>query len=509
MLYVVAIELLEGASGSLLVNRLEAISSERALLQLERSLHTRAPPSISTQQRALGSLATPHLPSETRLSLPSKPANDRHLDSVSFPAFQLRRRRRRNASEVIGAETGLSKDDAHSCRSGTLSRRSTFSSSPQATERDRHPCYPHNSSLTFFLPAAAMSLTRARLLLRPSSSSRLFSTSLPALKAPTPRASSSSAEPTARPHRVLTFEKKSGNSHFKTFLPVTASLRQLRQPISEHLHKGGPYRPLTEAKRGTGGRNEHGRITTRARGGGHKRRIRLVDFTRRETGEQTVERIEYDPGRSAHIALIKHNLTGAVSYILAPVTLRAGDIVQSFRSGVPDSFLLKTEDAPSNETLEPQLDPSTPQSVLPPGSAPLTSPTSLAQLDISSLRSLALRPGNCLPIRLIPVGTIVHAITLSPDGHAVLSRSAGTSARIISASSPGGKHAQVRLSSGEVRLVGLDCFASVGEVSNPDHGNANLGKAGRMRWLGFRCAYPLPYTFSVHTDTSLCVCAGP
>ncbi|GAA5852648.1 hypothetical protein JCM8547_002578 [Rhodosporidiobolus lusitaniae] len=337
-------------------------------------------------------------------------------------------------------------------------------------------------------------LARAgRFLLRPSSSplptSRsAFSTSAILAKPPT---SPTYVDPeTGKARRQLTFSKKSGTSHFKTYLPVTPSLRQLRQPISEHLHKGGPYRPLTEAKRSTGGRNSHGRITTRARGGGHKRRIRLVDFTRRETGEQTVERIEYDPGRSAHIALVRHNQTGALSYILAPATLRAGDIVQSFRSGVPESFLIRSDAPSDSSSLEPSLDPSTPQSVLPPSSSSSTSSSvaspSLAQIDISALRSLALRPGNCLPIRLIPVGTVIHALTLSPDGPAVLERSAGASARIISASSPGGKHAQVRLSSGEVRLVGLDCFASIGSVSNQDFANANLGKAGRMRWLGFR-----------------------
>ncbi|GJN87537.1 hypothetical protein Rhopal_000491-T1 [Rhodotorula paludigena] len=343
-------------------------------------------------------------------------------------------------------------------------------------------------------------LSRAgRLLARPSSSSaRTFSTSPAVAKAPT---SATTTDADGKARRVLTFAKKSGLSNFKTYLPVTPSLRQLRVPISEHLHKGGPFRPLTEAKRGHGGRNNHGRITVRARGGGHKRRIRLVDFVRRETGEQLVERIEYDPGRSAHIALLRHKETGAVSYILAPTGLRAGDTVQSFRSGVPDSFLIGGGSAAA-EAVDAEadpLDPSTPQSVLPPSSSSsaaaassaspslsTSSPASLAQIDVSVLRSLALRPGNCLPIRLIPVGTVVHAISLAPEGKAVLERSAGGSARIISASSPGGKHAQVRLSSGEVRLVGLDCVASIGTVSNPDHQHRNLGKAGRMRWLGFR-----------------------
>lgn len=367
---------------------------------------------------------------------------------------------------------------------------------------------------------------------------RSFSTSTVLAKPskPHPRSAAQAAPdlaPGEKPRRVLTFNTKSGQSHFKTFLPVTPSLRQLRQPISEHLHKGDPLRALTVAKRSTGGRNEHGRITTRARGGGHKRRIRLVDFSRNETGEQEVVRIEYDPGRSAHIALIRHKESQALSYILAPATLRAGDTVQSFRAGIPDSFTTAgadLSDAPtqlaSSSGQSPEdaaeaanlsaiisgvADPSLPQTVLPPTptssapsrilpgqslSLPPTSPPShpfsssqrltSAQLDLGVLRSVAIRPGNCLPLRLIPVGTLVHAITLSPTGPAVLARSAGSSARIISASSPSGKFAQVRLGSGEVRYVNLECCAAIGSVSNVDHQHRNLGKAGRMRWLGFR-----------------------
>ncbi|SCV67882.1 BQ2448_5493 [Microbotryum intermedium] len=337
--------------------------------------------------------------------------------------------------------------------------------------------------------AAASGITRAS-----------FSTSKPSA-APSPSSES------ARPRRQLIFTKKSGQSNFKTFLPISPGLRHLRQPISEHLHKGGPHRPLTVAKRATGGRNDSGRITTRARGGGHKRRIRLLDFRRIEQGEQDVVRIEYDPGRSAHIALLQHRETKYLSYILAPATLRAGDVVQSFRFGIPDSFMIASTAAPTaSAPSTPVVDPGAPQTVLPPSAAlslpgvrpapgARAAPTpsassrplaSLAQIDLGVLRSVAIRPGNCLPIRLIPVGTVIHAITLAPNGAAVLARSAGSSARIISAQSASGKHAQIRLSSGEVRLVGLECFASIGTVSNPDHQHRNLGKAGRKRWLGFR-----------------------
>ncbi|KAK4058535.1 mitochondrial 54S ribosomal protein rml2 [Microbotryomycetes sp. JL221] len=327
---------------------------------------------------------------------------------------------------------------------------------------------------------------------------RSLTTSSRRLKpATSPTTTVQTAKGEMKQHRVLTFIKKTGQSNFKTFLPVTPSLRQLRQPMSEHLWKGEPHRPLTVAKRSSGGRNNTGRITVRARGGGHKRRIRLVDFHRKEAGEQVVERIEYDPGRSAHIALLKNKDTGLLSYILAPATLRAGDIVQSFRSGIPASFTVEP-------TMSDSADPAAPQTVLPPTSSlpgmrptrPLEQATpktkarlsssALDNIDLGTLRSVAIKPGNCLPLRLIPVGTIIHAITLSPEGPAILARSAGSSARIISATSASGKHAQVRLSSGEVRLVGLDCIASIGEVSNPDHQHRNYGKAGRMRWLGFR-----------------------
>lgn len=347
-----------------------------------------------------------------------------------------------------------------------------------------------------------------------SSTSRTFSSTSTILKPS--KVSIVAAEGEEKPRRILTFKTKSGLSNFKTFLPVTPSLRHLRQPISEHLHKGDPLRALTVAKRSSGGRNDTGRITTRARGGGHKRRIRLVDFTRAEAGEQEVMRIEYDPGRSAHIALIKHKVTGGMSYILAPITLREGDTVQSFRSGIPDSFAsggstFPTNPAPEILTIEStsafasrgitnllgkastSTDPSVPQTVLPPTTpstlipkSSKTSSTPSVQIDLGVLRSLAIRPGNCLPLRLIPPGTPIHALSLTPTGPFILARSAGTSARIISLVSEGGKHAQVKMSSGEIRLVGLDCLASIGVVSNNDHQHRNLGKAGRMRWLGFR-----------------------
>ncbi|WFD35448.1 mitochondrial 54S ribosomal protein rml2 [Malassezia cuniculi] len=253
---------------------------------------------------------------------------------------------------------------------------------------------------------------------------------------------------------------------FKTFKPITPSIRWVRHPLRTHLHRGRPVRSLTIAKRSTGGRNHHGHITVRGRGGGHRRRIRMVDFFRWETGEQEVVRLEYDPGRSAHIALIRHRASGRLSYILAPDGVSPGDVVQSFRK-------YKDEDGGSSS------------------------------LDMGIFRTHAIRPGNVLPLRLIPIGTAIHAISLRPLGPAQLVRSAGTSGQLVAFSSyrkraadreelpsaspsDGATHAQVKLSSGEVRYVPINCCATIGVVSNKDHQHRRLGKAGRSRWLGFR-----------------------
>ena len=245
---------------------------------------------------------------------------------------------------------------------------------------------------------------------------------------------------------------------FKTFKPITPSIRWLRYPLATHLHRGGPVRALTRAKRSTGGRNHHGHITVRGRGGGHRRRLRLVDFYRWEAGEQRVVRIEYDPGRSAHIALLAHSETQRLSYILAPDGLSAGDTVQSYRTMKQDT-------------------------------------ASSSSLDLGIFRTHAIRPGNVLPLRLIPIGTTIHAISLRPLGPAKLVRAAGTSGQLVAFSSyrksaseaeSAPTHAQVHLAAGEVRLVPLDCCATIGLVSNVDHQHRRLGKAGRSRWLGRR-----------------------
>ncbi|KAF7791071.1 hypothetical protein EIP86_002032 [Pleurotus ostreatoroseus] len=265
---------------------------------------------------------------------------------------------------------------------------------------------------------------------------------------------------------------------FKTKKPVTPGLRHFKLPLSPHLYQGRPLRDLTAPLRRKGGRNGHGRITIRFRGGGHKQRIRLVDFFRNEPGACDVVRIEYDPGRSAHIALIKNRnpkVKQAYSYIIAPEGLRAGQVVESFRKGIPEGLVpgfVDSKDVRGSQLEAPKEE----------GASQTTSTESLA---LGMLRSLTLRPGNVLPLRLIPTGTVVHNVTLKPEGRALLVRSAGTFAQVIE-HERGGKYSHVRLQSGEVRKVLQDCVATIGKVSNANWQSRSLGKAGRSRWLGRR-----------------------
>ncbi|KAI8063700.1 translation protein SH3-like domain-containing protein [Gilbertella persicaria] len=230
------------------------------------------------------------------------------------------------------------------------------------------------------------------------------------------------------------------STQFKTKKPTTPGKRWLKRVPRDHLYKGKAVRSLTVAKRSTGGRNNTGRITIRHRGGGHKRRIRIIDWYRQTEGTQTVQRLEHDPGRTAWIALLKHDKTGELSYIVAPHGLKTGDKVTSYRS---------------EQTTE---------------------------SDIT--RTVAIDVGNCMPLKMIPVGTVLHNIGLKRQGPAVMARSAGAYAQLIQTGEKG--YAQVRLSSGEVRLVPVDACATIGAVSNPDHQHEMLGKAGRSRWLGIR-----------------------
>jgi ribosomal protein L2 len=249
----------------------------------------------------------------------------------------------------------------------------------------------------------------------------------------------------------------------RTYKPRTPGLRHLRRPINDHLWKGRPYLPLTFPKKGQskGGRNHSGRITVRHRGGGAKRRIRTVDFFRWTPGPHTVERIEYDPGRSAHIALVTENATGKKSYILAAEGMRAGDVVQSYRAGIPQDLL---------DSMGGVLDP-------------------------GIIAAKTCWRGNCLPLHLIPVGTVVFNVGSRADGPGIFCRSAGTYAIIVSKEEETradgtkvmtGKHVIVRLQSGEVRKVSKDACATIGVASNIMHQFRQLGKAGRSRLLNIR-----------------------
>ena len=213
----------------------------------------------------------------------------------------------------------------------------------------------------------------------------------------------------------------------KSFKPITPSLRQLVIVDRSELYKGKPVKALTEGKSSSGGRNNVGRITVRFRGGGHKRTLRLIDFKRRGKAgiPATVERIEYDPNRTAFIALIKYQ-DGELSYILAPQRLAVGDTVLAGDS-----------------------------------------------VDV--------KPGNAAPMGTLPIGTIVHNVELKIGKGGALARSAGNYAQIVGRDQG---YVIVRLNSGEQRLVHASCLATVGAVSNPDHGNINDGKAGRTRWRG-------------------------
>lgn len=257
--------------------------------------------------------------------------------------------------------------------------------------------------------------------------------------------------------------QSSGSVMLRTYKPRTPGIRHLRRPINDHLWKGRPHLPLTFPKKGhgKGGRNSTGRITVRHRGGGHKRRIRTVDFERKRPGPHIVERIEYDPGRSAHIALLSEKATSRKTYIIAADGLRAGDIVHSYRAGIPQQLL-----ASMGGVIDPGI---------------LAAKTAFR--------------GNCLPMHMIPVGTTVFCVGSAAARGAVFCRSAGTSAVIMNKNEETkddgskvmtGKYVEVRLQSGEVRRVSKDACATIGTASNIHHVYRQLGKAGRSRWLNIR-----------------------
>jgi large subunit ribosomal protein L2 len=212
----------------------------------------------------------------------------------------------------------------------------------------------------------------------------------------------------------------------KTYKPTTPGQRQLVLVDRSSLYSGKPVKGLTEGKTSSGGRNNYGRVTQRWRGGGHKRAYRIVDFKRAKRDmPAVVERLEYDPNRTAFIALLRYE-DGELTYILAPQRLGVGDSI-----------------------------------------------VAAAQADV--------KPGNAMPLGAMPVGTIVHNVEIKPGKGGQIARSAGTYAQYVGRDQG---YAILRLNSGEQRLVPQACFATVGAVSNPDHANISIGKAGRNRWKG-------------------------
>jgi ribosomal protein L2 len=256
----------------------------------------------------------------------------------------------------------------------------------------------------------------------------------------------------------VTTEGSNATFAMRTYKPRTPGVRHLRRPINDHLWKGRPFLPLTIAKKGhgKGGRNNSGRVTVRHRGGGHKRRIRTVDFMRMTPGPHLVERIEHDPGRSAHIALLSEEATGRKSYIVAAEGMRAGDVVHSYRSGIPKDLL---------DSMGGAVDPGV-------------------------LAAKTAWRGNCLPLHMVPIGTMVYNVGSAKTRGAVFCRSAGTYAVVISkdddTTKGGEKYVIVRLQSGEIRKVSREACATIGVASNPHYHYRQLGKAGRSRWLNIR-----------------------
>lgn len=332
-----------------------------------------------------------------------------------------------------------------------------------------------------------MALTGLRLPFRslPSVSSRAYSTVVTEKETPTASESSSfdpsvsfAPPPTRKDTGVL----------LRSYKPQTPGIRHLRRPINDHLWKGRPVQKLTFPKRGhaKGGRNHTGRVTIRHRGGGHKRRVRTVDFARINSGPHTVERIEHDPGRSAHIALVRNQQSKRLSYILAADGMRAGDVVQSYMSGIPEDLWKSMGGA----------------------------------VDPGVLAARTAWRGNCLPLHMIPIGTLIFNVGLHKGKGGQLCRSAGSFATVIAkggdfqgrlndtnraqaedqpeeAKKPltqrekqklerATEHVTIRLQSGEVRLIHRDCCATVGVASNPNYQYTQLGKAGRSRWLNIR-----------------------
>lgn len=300
--------------------------------------------------------------------------------------------------------------------------------------------------------------------------------------APSRTTDNAEADVTSQPQNQAL--QTSSNTALRKYTPRTPGLRHLVRPRNDHLWKGKPLRSLTYPKKGhaRGGRNRTGRITVRHRGGGHKRRIRIVDFRRADPGQHFVERIERDPNRSAHIALVKSVTTGKQSYILAAEGMRAGDVVTSYRAGIPKDLLGADEN-----------------------------------IDMGMLASKTAYRGNCLKLGMIPVGTPIFNIAPNKMSIGKFARSAGAHGILIGKGEDtvqremikaigdssnldltklapeqlakfekAAGFVTVKLTSGEIRLIDKEAVATIGVASNINNKYAQLGKAGRSRWLGIR-----------------------
>jgi len=235
--------------------------------------------------------------------------------------------------------------------------------------------------------------------------------------------------------------------------PTSAGRRAVVKVVTPGLHKGKPVAALVEKQNSKAGRNNNGHITTRHKGGGHKQHYRIVDFKRGKDGiPAKVERIEYDPNRSAHIALLCY-ADGERRYIIAPKGLVVGQTdVSGSEAPIKAGNALPIRNIPVGSTLYSGAD------------API-------------------KPGNCMPLRNIPVGSTIHCIEMMPGKGAQIARSAGASVQLLARE---GTYAQLRLRSGEIRRVHVDCRATLGEVGNEEHNLRSIGKAGAMRWRGVR-----------------------
>jgi ribosomal protein L2 len=261
---------------------------------------------------------------------------------------------------------------------------------------------------------------------------------------------------------VLTAEgpRKDKFTPLRTYKPRTPGLRHLKRAVNDHLWKGRPFLKLTIARKGQhlGGRNNTGRVTVRHRGGGHKRRIRIVDYKRYLPGKHVVDRIEYDPNRSAHLALLTRLETGEKSYIVAADGMRAGDEVESYRTGIPKDLI-----ASMGGTIDPGM-----------------------------LAAKTAARGNCLPIHMVPLGSQVFNVGSKEKGGGVFCRSAGTYAIIVNkeevekTKGMETKSVIIRMQSGEIRKVDPNACCTIGVASNIQKHFESLGKAGRSRWLGRR-----------------------